>query len=232
MGKTQSYFGKLRVLTILMIICLVITTLIMIILYPENNGRNGIISWVITIILLLFYLFFCFYLPFLGSKEPFSGAIRSGTSIGMIAGIIWMIHMTIDHFLRLNESGSTLVTIAAMILVLLVYGYSAYKVMIRTNHIFAALLSSLWSAMFSILILFVYSWLITFLFMPWIEQNLLGDPDYLISGMINISDYTIHHNIESAGIHLLEAPVLALIVGLIGVFVYRVKKKVIHRNKT
>ena len=46
--------------------------------------------------------------------------------------------------------------------------------------------------------------------------------------MINISDYTIHHNIESAGIHLLEAPVLALIVGSIGVFLSRF----IHRSKT
>ena len=229
MNNYPSYFRKLRIITILMIICLVVTTLVVIIVYPENTGRNGIVSWIITIIILLFYLFFCFYLPFFGSREPFSGAIRHGTSFGLLAGTIWIIHMTIVHLIPLPGAWSSIVTFVFMIFVLFVFGYAAYRFMSRSMHFFASLLSSLWTSMFSILILFIYSWIVTFLFMPWIEKILIGDPDYLISGMINISDYTIHHNIESAGIHLLEAPVLALIVGLIGIFIYRVRRKVIHK---
>jgi len=230
MNKVQPYFRKLRLISILMIIVLVATTLVVIIMYPENTGRSGIISWIITIILLLLYLFFCYYLPFMGAKEPFAEAIRQGTSFGLIAGIIWIIHTTIDHFLRFSQTAGTIMTMISMILVLFVYGYSAYRFMMRRNHILASALSSLWASMFSILLLFVYSWIITFLFMPWIEKNLLTDPDYLISGMINISDYTMHHNIESAGIHLLEAPVLAMIVGFLGIFFYRVRTKVIHHH--
>ena len=229
MSRDLFYFRKLRIITILMIICLVITTLVVIIIYPENTGRNGIASWIITIILLLFYLFFCFYLPFLGSRKPFSGAIRHGTSMGLVAGFVWILHMTILHFIHLPGVLSTIFTWVFMILVLFIFGYAAYRFMARSNHLFASLLSSVWTSMFSILVLFIYSWIVTLLFMPWIEKILIGDPDYLISGMINISDYTIHHNIESAGIHLLEAPVLALIVGLIGIFIYRIRKKVIHK---
>jgi hypothetical protein len=231
MISDQSYFRKLRILTILMIICLVVTTLVVIMIYPENTGRNGIISWIITIILLLFYLFFCFYLPFFGSREPFSGAIRHGTKMGLVTGVVWILHMTILHFIHFPVIWGTIFTWIFMILVLFIFGYTAYRYMARSNHLFASLLSTLWTAMFSILLLFLYSWIVTFLFMPWIEKILIGDPDYLISGMINISDYTIHHNIESAGIHLLEAPVLALIVGLIGIFICRVRKKVVHSSQ-
>ena len=229
MSRDPSYFRKLRIITIMMIICLVVTTLVVIMVYPENRGRNGVVSWIITIILLLFYLFFCFYLPFFGSKEPFSGAIRRGTSFGLLAGTIWIFNMTFIHFIHFTGAWNTIVTYVFMILVLLVFGYAAYRFMARSVHFFASLLSAIWASMLSILILFIYSWIVTFLFMPRIEKNLIEDPDYLISGMINISDYTVHHNIESAGIHLLEAPVLALIMGLIGIFIYRVRKRVIHK---
>lgn len=237
MKNNQSYFRKLRIITILMIIFLVVTTLVVIVMYPENTDRSGVVSWIITIILLLFYLFFCYYIPYFGTRETWADAIRQGTSYGLIAGIIWIIHMTIDHFVPMSERWSTAVTILATVFVLVVYAYNAYRFMVRKNHTAASVLSTLWCSMFSILVLFVYSWVVTFLFMPWIEQKLLEDPDYLISGMINISDYTIHHNIESAGIHLLEAPILALIVGLIGIFVYRVRKsekitEIIHHKKT
>jgi hypothetical protein len=226
MNKDLLYFRKLRFITILMIVCLVLTTLIVIIAYPENTGRNGVISWIITIILLLFYCSFCFYLPSMGSREPFSGGLRQGTTFGFLAGIIWIAHMTVDHFTTLSQTTDASLTVVSMIFVLSVYGYAAFRFMQKTGQVIASLLSAVWSAMLSILILFVFSWIITFLFMPWIEQNFLEDPDYLISGMINISDYTIHHNIESAGIHLLEAPVLAFLVGLVGIFLFRVRQKV------
>jgi hypothetical protein len=226
MTEGSRYFRKLRILTILVIILLVLTTVTVIILYPENRGQNGVLSWIITIIFLLFYLFFCYYLPFLGSKEPYAGALKSGTSMGFWAGITWMIHLTLVRFIHLPGVAGTFVDLGFMCLVLLIFGYSAYRCMKRTNHMLASLLSALWGSMFSILILFIYSWIMTFLFMNRIEEVMITDPDYLISGMINISDYTIHHNIESAGIHLLEAPLLALIIGLIGVFVYRVRNKV------
>jgi hypothetical protein len=224
--KGVSYFRRLRLISILMIICLVLTTLIVIIVYPENRGQNGVISWIITIILLLFYLLFCYYLPFFGSKDPFSGAIKSGTSFGLIAGVAWILHLTIIHFIHVSGWLDTSLTLGFTLLVLIIYGYAAFRYMIRTKHIVASVLSAVWASMFSILILFSYSWVMTLLFMTRIEKILVTDPGYLISGMINISDYTIHHNIESAGIHLLEAPVLALIVGFIGVFLFRVRNKV------
>jgi hypothetical protein len=227
MAETRSYFRKLRFISIAMIICLVITTVIVVLLYPENTSQNGILSWIITIILLLFYLFFCYYLPLFGSKEPFGTSLRYGTRFGLLAGTIWIIHMAIIHLIHLQGNLGTLLTWGFMLLELTVFGYAGYLIMVRTGSVMASLLASVWSAMLSILILFIGSWILTFSFMPWIEKILIGDPDYLISGMIKISDYTIHHNIESAGIHLLEAPVLALIVGFTGTLFSRLKKRVV-----
>ena len=84
--------------------------------------------------------------------------------------------MTIDRFLRLPGTWSNSVTILSMVLVLVIFGYTAFRFMLRSKHLFASLLSALWASMFSILVLFIYSWIMTFLFMPWIEKILIEDP--------------------------------------------------------
>ena len=228
MPDQLSYFRKLRIITFLMIALLVFTTVVMIIIYPENRGKSGVLSWVITIGLLFFYLFFCTYLPYFGSTKNLGGAIRIGTRFGIISGMIWILHISMVRFIPIPRDYSPAITFIFMVLVLLIYGYSSFSYMNMTGHFFGSVLAAVWAAMFSVLILFIWSWIITLLFMPMIEQVMIVDPDYLITGMINISDYTVHHNIESAGIHLLEAPLLALFVSFAGIFIFGLRRKVMH----
>lgn len=228
MPDQMAYFRRLRIITFLMIALLVFTTVVMIILYPENRGKSGVLSWIITITLLFFYLFFCTYLPYFGSNRNLGDAIRMGTKFGILSGIIWILHITVVRFIPIPLDYRPMITFIFMVLVLLIYGFSSYRYMTVTGHFLGSVLTAVWTAMFSILILFLWSWIITLLFMPWIEQVMMVDPDYLITGMINISDYTVHHNIESAGIHLLEAPLLALVTAFGGIFVSRLRKKVMH----
>ena len=197
-----------------------VMTLATIHLYPENTGKFGLPTFIWTITLLLAYLFVCLRLTAIGSAENSKMALLDGTKTGAIAGIIGMVHVTIEYFLFIPKGINGFITLAFMAILFIAFGVSAYITMNKTNHIVSALLSGIWCAMLSILVLFIYGFLLNFIFLHHLIIIMAYDEEFKMSHM-SIRAYTFHNTLESGGTHLLIAPVVALVFSFIAIILLK-----------
>ncbi len=213
----------IKQITVGMVILLIAMTLIAVYYYPENIGKYGLTSFIWTISLLIIYLIFCIRIPAMGLKTNFSVALQEGAKVGTLAGVLWIVHVTIEYFVFIPKGINGSITLGFMGILFIAFGVSAYRTMNRTQHIAASLLSGVWCAMLSILVLFVYGFIINFLFMKHLISILQFDEEFKMSRM-PIASYTIHNTLESGGTHLLIAPIIAVIFSLLGIAILKIQR--------
>ena len=207
------YFLKLRTFTLFLTATIILATLISVIFYPVNIGPKGLMNFTWTIALLIVYSIFCFFLPSLSSSYSKYLALKEGTIFGYITGVIWMIHVTMEHFINLPGNLNGITTLVFMFLNFVLFGTTAYRTMKKTGKLGLSLLSSIWCAMFSILLLIIYVIALIILFTKTFEKNLYDE--FTKSGMKEIKSFIVNNTLESASSHLFEAPMIAIIFGLI-----------------
>jgi len=190
-------------------------------LFPENTGAFGVISFGWTIGLLVAYLIFSLRIPAMALNPKSETAFKEGASMGALIGASWSIHVTTEHFLVLPGNWNGYLTLTFMGLNFSLFGATAFRCMHKTNSLGASLIGAMWCAMVSILILFSYVYVMEYLFIEHIEENLLSA--FKASGMKDMRSYVVHNIFESAGTHLLEAPIISIVFGLLGIFIYKLK---------
>ncbi len=221
----MRHFLRLRIFSLSLILTILIATFVSVILYPENMGPKGITSFSWTVALLILYSIFCFSLPVLSNNDFIYVALKQGTILGYITGAIWMIHLTTEHFINLPGKLNGITTLVFMFLNFVLFGTTSYRTLKRTGKLGISLLSSIWCAMFSILLLIIYAIVLIILFTKRFETNLYFE--FTKSGMKEIKSFVINNTLESASTHLFEAPVIAVIFGLIIIGLMKTKNLLI-----
>ena len=217
-----SYFFRLRILSLSIIFVILLAVCLSVIFYPENAGPKGIVNLSWAIALLILYSIFCFFLPWYSTSDEKYIALRKGTFFGSITGVIWMIHVTVEHFINLPGKLNGITTLAFMFSNFILFGLTAFITMKRTGKLGVSLLSSVWCAMFSILLLIIYVSILIMLFTRTFENDL--NDEFKKSGMSGIKSFIVNNTLESASTHLFEAPVIAVIFSLIIIGVWKIKK--------
>jgi hypothetical protein len=141
--------------------------------------------------------------------------VDEATRIGLVIGAVWLVNHTVEVFTDAGSAFSALF-FGAVFLLLAFAGLVGAR---RTGRVGAGVLTAVWAAMGSSLILVAYGLVLAYLFMG--RMALIEAPDFAHSGMHDPAAFTVANAIFSASSHLLEAPVIAAVFGLVGSLVGR-----------
>jgi len=201
---------------------LILLTIASVMLYPQNLNGFARLSFILTTSFLFAYLIFCLRIPAMAAHAGYRTAFEDGSKIGFLAGIFNIVHLTVECFVAIPEKINSTATLSFMCVLFILFGVSAYITGRKINKTGPALLSGIWCAMVSILILFVYGFLLDVLFFSQMKAILRYDEEFIQSKMA-LDSFVIHNTLESGGTHLLEAPFIALIFSLCAVLINRVQ---------
>jgi hypothetical protein len=141
--------------------------------------------------------------------------VEEATWIGLVIGAVWLVNHTVEVFTSAGSALSALFFGA----VFLLFGFAGLVGARRTGRVGAGVVTAVWAAMGSSLILVAYGLVLAYLFMG--RMAVIEAPDFARSGMHDPAAFTVANAIFSASAHLLEAPVIAAVFGLVGSLVGR-----------
>lgn len=139
-----------------------------------------------------------------------TSAFGEGTRVGLGIAIVWLAGHSLEVFTDAGQS----VSLPLFAAIFLMFGAAGFIGARRTGRLRTGVLTALWAGMGSTLILVLYGALVTYVFMSRLQA--IDAPDFARSGMHDAAAFSIANMIVSAGTHLLEAPLIAVVFGAIG----------------
>lgn len=156
-------------------------------------------------------------LPLIAARIPqASVALRIGFIVGLICGSVEVVSTALESLFALPQQVVSVVTLTAMFSLFLLFAIAGYLGARRAGAFWPGLVSAVWSAMCAILIVITFGFLITLTSLPKLAHDMTGDPDYMRSGWTDTRAFAIANTFDAGFTHLVEAPVIAAVLGAIG----------------
>ncbi|MGH2502738.1 MAG: hypothetical protein ACRDID_09520 [Ktedonobacterales bacterium] len=156
-------------------------------------------------------------LPHIAARIPqASVALRVGFTVGLIGGSVEVVSTALESLFALPQQVVSLVTLTAMLSLFLLFAIAGYLGARRAGAFWPGLMSAVWSAMCAILIVITFGFLIALTSLPKLAHDMTGDPDFVRSGWIDTRAFAIANTFDAGFTHLVEAPVIAAALGVIG----------------
>ncbi len=181
--------------------------------YPSSIQGVGLTSFLFLLVGLLAYV-----AAIVWSWKQTQVSVQTALSLGARFGAIlacgsWA-NMALEHFAPLDAVGSMARGVGMWALMFVVFGAAGSATYQRSRSLGLAVLSSVWSALISTVATLLFGFALGALFMPHMQQILAGA--YAHSGMSDPRAFVIRNTVYSASTHLLLAPLLAVVFGIIG----------------
>lgn len=145
-----------------------------------------------------------------------SDALKAGTASGLLVGITFVATIWVENFADLSGQASTISTLSFMLLIFLIFACTGWYATTRSKQLSSGIFASVWGAMIGVVIAILFGFAINFLFTHRLEQNLQASAEYLRSGSHDLETFTFWNTLDSAFSHLLEAPIIAAVLGTLG----------------
>jgi hypothetical protein len=153
-------------------------------------------------------------------------ALRDSAVFGAIIGLIFVADISVENFVDLGGSAGSAATLGFMLLLFVMFAVAGWRAVFDTGQAPLGIFASVGSAMIGVLIALLYGFAINTLFAQRLGQNLQGSAEYLRSGLPDLATFTFYNTLDSAGSHLLEAPIIAAVLGtLASVLAYAVARR-------
>ena len=149
-------------------------------------------------------------------NQASSGALKSGTVFGLVVGLTFIITIAVENFADMSRQVSTISTLGFMLLIFLIFSFAGWHGTKQSSQLSLGILASVWSSMIGVVIALLFGFTINFLFTQRLEQNLQASAEYLRSGSHDLETFTFWNTLDSASSHLLEAPIIAVVLGTLG----------------
>jgi hypothetical protein len=183
--------------------------------YPHIVSEAGILSLLTPAFMLLIYGAVAIWVTHQPTQVR-SSALKSGTLFGLLIGTIFIINISVENFADIGQQTITISTLGVMLLIFLVFAYAGWYGTKESSQLPLGILTSIWSGMIGVLIALLFGFLINFLFTQRLEQNLHASAEYLRSGSHDLETFTFWNTLDSASSHLLEVPIIAMVLGTLG----------------
>jgi len=181
--------------------------------YPATLREGGVLNIVLPIVLLLLYGLAGWF-AWRRTDEVCRIALRQGAIVGVVLGIVMMIHLTAEYFVDMSQKWNAITSLGLFPILFFSFGLAGLRGSLCTGQVRLGVVAGVWSAIICILIVCNFGFIVNYTFMPRLEY-ILHD-EYVRSGVRDLKAFTVLNSLESAGSHLLIAPILALIFGCIG----------------
>jgi hypothetical protein len=183
--------------------------------YPHIVSEAGMFSLLTPAFMLLIYEVVAIRITHRPTQAS-SGALKSGTLFGLLVGITFIVTISVENFVDMGEQVMTISTLGFMLLIFFVFAYAGWHGTKESSKLSLGILTSIWSAMFGVVIALLFGFIINFLFTQRLEQNLQASAEYLRSGSHDLETFTFWNTLDSASSHLLEVPIIAVVLGALG----------------
>jgi hypothetical protein len=140
-------------------------------------------------------------------------ALRDSSVYGVIIGLIFVVDIAVENFVDLGPSAGGTATLGFMLLLLLMFAIAGWRAVLDMGQVSLGIFASVGSAMIGVLIALLYGFAINYLFTQRLGQNFLACAEYRRSGLTDLATFTFYNTLDSAGSHLLEAPIIAAVLG-------------------
>jgi hypothetical protein len=179
-------------------------------------GMSGGIVYVVEATLpLLAYGLIGAYAPTLRVMQR-GPALQLGTGVGIVGGVLQIIHLALENFGRRIGENST-VTLAFMLSGFLIWGVAGYWVTRETGEIKSGLVASCWSAMVSVLMAVTFG-LVLIMTASFPSPTYVSTwSEFTQSGWSNAHAFAIANSLEAVLSHLVIGPIAGTIFGFLGV---------------
>jgi hypothetical protein len=149
-----------------------------------------------------------------------SRAIRSAVSIatriGVMTGVLWIIDLAVETFATLPSLPAALISGAFFLTAFLLWGLAAFRAARQTRIFGLGLVAAVWSAMLTVLVTVAFGFLLMNVALPHLASQEVSDPDFLRSHWNDVTLFAIANTLGAGFSHLLEAPIIAFVFGIVG----------------
>jgi TRAP-type C4-dicarboxylate transport system permease small subunit len=184
--------------------------------YPLIVSEAGLLSLLAPAFMLLLYGVVAITITHQPSQAS-SDALKSGTTtFGLLVGITFVATILVENFVDLRGQASTISTLGLMLLIFFLFAYTGWHGTNKSSQLSVGIFASIWSAMIGVVIALLFGFVINFLFTQRLEQNLQASAEYLRSGSHDLETFTFWNTLDSAFSHLVEAPIIAAVLGTLG----------------
>lgn len=182
---------------------------------PVLSQRGGILFVLAPVVLLLVYAGVT--LAITADPSPSRNvALRAGLAVGLLTGAMWVVDLAIETFAALSWPASLLATAPLLLGAFALWGAAAGYGAWRTGSIGSGVLTSVWAAMICVLLTITFGFLLTYTSMTTLQHDLVSDPDFLRSHWSDLRAFAITNTFGSGFSHLLGAPIVGTVVGVLG----------------
>lgn len=143
-------------------------------------------------------------------------ALWVGAVAGAVGGVLEIVDISFESLLLEPQAVVTVFTGAAMVALFLLFAAAGFIGARRARAFGSGVAAAVWSAMVAIIIAVTFGFLLMSLALPQLAREMIADPDYARSGWADPTAFAIANTFDSAFIHLLEAPIIAAVLGSAG----------------
>jgi hypothetical protein len=213
--NTPRWLQLAFVATIVVNICLIGFRLL---LSPQFFSQSGSLGYVLELVvsLAVYAVVGCAFLRLLLIVGH--SALTIGTRVGVLTGVLWVINHAIETFVT---QPSHLISLSAFLGAFALWGVAGFLVAHQTRSIRYGFVAALWSAMLTVLLTITFGLLLMLVALPQLAFLEHNDPDFLRSQWNNVTLFAIANTLDAGFSHLVEAPFIAAVFGLIGSFLGR-----------
>ena len=183
--------------------------------YPLIVNEAGVLSLLTPAFLLLLYGVVAIIVTHKPGQAR-SNALKSGTVFGLLVGLTFIVTISVENFVDMDRQVSTISTLGFMLFIFLIFAYAGWHGTNESSQLSLGIFTSVWSSMIGVVIALLFGFTINFLFTQRLEQNLQASAEYLRSSSHDLETFTFWNTLDSASSHLLEAPIIAVVLGTIG----------------
>jgi hypothetical protein len=211
--------GALRSVLLVVIGINIVMTIIATLMYPPLLTMPHANSYIFELgVMLLIYIAIVFW-----STRPaiILNTLRIATFFGIIAGVLEIVHISIEDFGHLNGRAETVSTGIFMGGLFLLFATSGYRITLNNRNVVSGMFGASWSSVVCMLMVVTYGLSQLFWSFEAIEKHDIGDPDFIRTGWTDMHAFVIADIFEACFKVLLLGPIAGIFFGLLGASIAR-----------
>lgn len=167
-------------------------------------------------VLLVIYAAIVLALPRIAHVTDGANALQLGTRVGLLAAGVEALNISLESLAPMPPIATTAITGALMLIMFMLWGITGFVGAYRSRSVGIGVLGAVWCSMVTMTFAVTFGYALLVVAWPQLTTLLSTDPDFLRSRWSDLHAFTIANTLSNGAVHLLEAPIIALIVGGIG----------------
>lgn len=168
------------------------------------------------VVLLVIYAAIVLILPTLARVTGGANALQLGTRIGLVVAGVEALNISLESLVAMPQAVTSAVTGILMLTTFTLWGVTGFLGAYRSRSVRLGVLAAVWCSMVTMTFAVTFGYALLVVAWPRVTTFLATDLDFLRSHWSDLRAFTIANTLSNGAVHLLEAPLIALIVGGLG----------------